>query len=145
MPRITLVLVIGGTLGCGPAAATDDGATAATREHVRGRSAGGAPRRTWPLDQVVLFAGRFLDDRSSRCTRARLVNVVAHQRVRKRVADNLKRIIEQRDVEKKALAKSARMSRNTLDRILDAKSGASIDSLGRLADALGVELAELVS
>jgi len=30
MPRITLVLVIGGTLGCGPAAATDDGATAAT-------------------------------------------------------------------------------------------------------------------
>ena len=73
------------------------------------------------------------------------MNVAAHPRARQRVAANVVRLMNKQKRLKKELAVAAKMSRNTLDRILNADAGITIDSLGRLADALDVDIADLLA
>lgn len=65
------------------------------------------------------------------------------QAMRLQFAKNLKQAITRRGITKSELARSAKISRNTLDMILSAKRGTTIDVVARLAGVLNVPAAKL--
>jgi transcriptional regulator with XRE-family HTH domain len=65
-----------------------------------------------------------------------------HQPTRERVAKNLKRLLKEKGVVIKALAKDSDVKRSAIYRIKSAKTGVGIDVLGRLAAGFGIDVAE---
>jgi DNA-binding Xre family transcriptional regulator len=68
-----------------------------------------------------------------------------HVKARKRVARNLREIIQEKRITRTELADASALSRNTISLIEHAQCGATIDTLGHLADTLVVDISRLTA